>query len=273
MALPDNFSPWEHLQTVLMSVHNRRVRKEFSDVGGDDWSPDIGTPRGSLRTACTIRDDDSAVLALHRVYLFYVMLRHASDIHPPLYTTPLEHYQEVVTFAPQVTLYFREDLEDVEDGYQPIDAEISFRLMGETSNTFTPSDATIIANRIKSEFSSGGGYRWHKGRVKVTYRKKEQGYLLSVNAFSESEARQVINKVLDIQNHSIDEEYLTVHNLSQAPPVVPPAQFIYGESRRPPRRRPVGYVRFQWAELHIWGVQNAITLTDRTYRRRNPIAV
>lgn len=271
MPLPDNFSPWEHLQTVLMQVHNRRVRQEFSDVGGDDWAGDISTPRGSLRTACTIRDDDSAIISFHRMFLFYVMLRHAADIHPALYTTPLEHYQEVVTFAPQVTMYFREDLEDVEQGYTPINSEISFRIMGQSYNNYTPTEATALANRIKTEFSNGGGYRWHKGRTKVTYRKKEQGYLLSINAFSESEARQVINKVLDLQNHILDESCLTVHNLVQAPPTVPPNEFIFGESRRPPRRRPVGYVRFQWAELHVWGVQNAITLVDRTYRRQNPL--
>ncbi len=273
MSLPDNFSPWEHLQSVLMQVHNRRVRKEFSDVGGDDWVDDVSTPRGSLRTACTLKDDDSAIMAFHRMFLFYVMLRHAADIHPPLYTMPSDRYQQDVTFAPQVTLYFREDLDDVEDGYSPIDAEISFRLMGENYTTYTPSEAQVLATRIKTEFSAGGGYRWHKGRVKVTYSRREQGYQLSLNAYSESEARQVINKVLDLQNHSLNEECLTIHNLAQNPPTVPGNHFVYGESRRQPRRRPVGYVRFQWAELHIWGVQNAVTLTDRTYRRRNPLVV
>lgn len=273
MPLPDNFSPWEHLQTVLMQVHNRRVRREFSDVGDDDWTADISTPRGSLRTACTLRDDDSAIITFHRMFLFYVMLRHAADIHPPLYTMPSDRYQMDVTFAPQVTLYFREDLEDTDSGYSPIDAEISFRLMNQNYNTFTPAEATQIATRIKAEFSTGSGYRWHKGRVKVTYARKEQGYQLSLNAFSEAEAREVIRKVLDIQNHTLDESFLTIHNLAQTPPTVPGNHFVFGESRRRPRRRPVGYVRFQWAELHIWGIPNAVTLTDRTYRRRNPLVV
>lgn len=273
MSLPDNFSPWEHLQTVLMQVHNRRVRAEFSDLGGDDWVSDVTTPRGSLRTACTIKDDDSAVMAFNRMMLFYIMLRHASDIHPALYTIPSDRYQQEVRFAPQITLYFREDIEDVEVGYSPIDSEISFRVIGEDSNSFTEADARQFAIKIKSEFSASNGYRWHKGRLKVCYRRKDQGYQLSINAYSESEARQVIGKVLSLQNHTISEEYLSIHQLGQNPPTVPPSEFIYGQSRRTPRKRPVGFVRFQWAELHIWGIPNAITLTDRSYRRRNPLVI
>lgn len=273
MALPDGFSQWEHLQNVLMQVHNRRVRREFSDVGGDDWTEDISTPRASLRTACTMKDDDSAVIALHRMFLFYVLLRNAADMHPALYTIPVDRFQQEVTFAPQVSLYFREDLEDVENDYSPIDAVISFRLMGETETTFTRANATIIANRIKAEFMTSNGYRWHKGRVKVTYIRKDQGYQLSINAFSESEAREVISKVLSIQNHTLDQEFLVVHTLAQNPPTVPTTRQVFGESRRMPRKRPVGFVRFQWAEVHVYGVQNAITLCDRTYRRRDPIVV
>lgn len=54
--LPNNFSEWEHLQSVLIRAQNKFVREEFKDLGGDDWIPDINTPRGSLRQACTHKD-------------------------------------------------------------------------------------------------------------------------------------------------------------------------------------------------------------------------
>lgn len=272
MPLPENFQPWEHLQSVLLQTYNRIVNDEFRDVGTDDLDDDITTPRGSLRTACRLLDSDSIPQSVMRMLLFYFVLRQAADLQPPNYTIPADRYQESVKFAPQVTMYFREDLRDVEQGFKPIDAEISFRIVNETYQSFTPAKALALANRIKSEFTSGGlGYVWKKGRVKVSYRKKDEGYQFSINAFSESEARTVISKVVSLQSHAIDNAALSVTSLSQSPPIVPASERIYGEQRRPPRYRPIGNVRFRFAECHVWGIGKPITLVDATLRRANPL--
>lgn len=271
MPLPDEFSAWEHLQSILMQSHNRIVREEFSDLGGDDWDESIATPRASLRVACTIKDDDSAIQSITRLILFYIILRKASDLHPPIYAMPTDRYQQDVKFMPQITLYFREDIDDVETGYGAIDAEISFRIRGETHQTYSEAKARVMANAIKNEFCTGGGYRWRKGRTKVNYRDHDRGYLLSINAYSESEAREVITKVLSLQGDVIDTGKLTVSTLGASPPITPPNEVIYGQTRRTPRKRPVGYVRFQWAELHLWGIPNAIVMVDRSMRRRRPL--
>lgn len=263
-------STWEHLQNVLMQVHNRIVREEFADLDNDN-DDDILTPRSSLRAACLIRDADSATTSLNRMMLFYVMLRKASDLHPALYTTPVERYQELLRFAPQVTLYFREDIDDVEEGYGPIDAEVSFRIYDKTERTITMADLRTIGQKIRTEFATGSGYRWRKGRYSLSYRDPELGYRLRVRASSESEGREVISKVLDIQGHTINREKLNINQLDQAPPIVPPMHNILGRSRRKFRNRPVGWVRFIYAEAHVWGEQNAITLIDRSGRRRNPL--
>lgn len=267
MPLPPNFSPWEHLQSVLISVHNKRVRDEFNDADDDDLS----TPRSSLKLACTLRDTDSAIQTMLRMELFYMSLRGASDLHPPLYTMPVDHYQQDVKFAPQVSLYFREDLDDVEEGYAPIDAKISFRVQNETYQTFTPANAQSLANQVRSEFAPGQGYRWQKGRTKLSYRDKDKGYQFSVNAFSETEGRAVISKVLSLQSDTIDNSALTISKMADTPPIVPPAQMVYGQNRRLPRKRPVGFVRFRYAEAHIWGVPKPIILVDTTGRRPNAL--
>jgi hypothetical protein len=168
-------------------------------------------------------------------------------------------------------LYFREDLDDLENGYKPLDAELFFRLINENYNTFTPANALTLANRIAAEFGSGSGYRWQKGRVKLTYRKKEHGYQFSVNAYNESVGRNLINKVLDLQGHSLDDSELTISQLADSPPIAPPVEVVYGESRRLPRRRPVGFVRFKRAECHVWGVMKPIILVDTTLRHREAL--
>ena len=262
-------SSWEHLQNVLMQVHNRIVRDEFRDVQVDD--DNIATPRSSLRSACLVRDSDSATTVLNRFFLFYVMLRKASDMHPALYTTPVDLYQQSVKFQPQVTLYFKEDAEDVDVGFEPIAAEVSFRIQGETERTISQSDLRNLANRIRTEFATGNGYRFRKGRISVNYRDKPNGYQLRIQAFSENEGKEVIRKILDIQGDTVDRSKLLITQLDEAPPIVPPTQMIAGKTVRLPRRRPVGWVRFQWAEVHIWGLPHGIILVDRTGRRRNPL--
>ncbi len=260
---------WEHLQSVIMQVHNRIVREEFSEVSGDD--DNISTPRSSLRSACLVRDADSATTVLNRFFLFYVMLRKASDFHPPLYTTPSDGFQQLVQFHPQVTMYFREDLDTIEEGYSPLEAEVSFRIVNERYDTITKAELTNLANKIRAEFATGQGYRWRKGRTIVTYRDKRLSYELRLYAASVSEARQVIQKVLSLQGHTLDPSKLKTNDLVEAPPVNPGTHTVLGKTRRKPRTRPVGYVRFLWAEAHVWGVQNAIVLIDRSGRRYKPL--
>jgi hypothetical protein len=170
-----------------------------------------------------------------------------------------------------VTLYFKEDLADTEDGYAPLDAEISFRLRNETELTMTPAKAQILANKIRTEFATGNGYRWRKGRELLNYTDKAKGYHFQVYAATEAEGREVIRKIMSLQGDTIDSSLLKISRLAEPPPIVPGMHFVFGKSRRKPRTRPVGYVRFIYAELHVWGVQNATVLVDRSGRRRTAL--
>lgn len=260
-------SNWERLQSVLMLVQNRRVRDFFKDLN-DNPIPTVS--RTALRDACMLDDRDSATMTLLKLQLYYMILEGGQALHPPLYTIPVDRYQQRVQFRPQVTLYFREDSADVEEGYAPIDAEISFRLR-EADENVTPAEAQVLANKIRNEFATGNGYRWRKGRTLLSYKDVEKGYILKVYAASESEGKDVIRKVMSIQNDTIDEDLLKVNQLVNTPPIVPPSHVVYGKTRRKPRKRPVGWVRFIYAEMHLWGVQNAIVLVDRSGRRRSAL--
>lgn len=269
MPLPNNFSAFEHLQSVFSQAFNRKIREEFSDLTDDDL--EISTSRGSLKTACMIQDNDSADMMLLRAMFYFFVVRSGEDLNPPIYGIPVDLFQSEVKFKPQIKLYFREDLDEVETGYQPVKSELTFRLASHNYDTISPTEANSLARKIATELGSGSGYRWHKGRLKVSYRKPEHGYQMVVTAYSESEARDVINKCLDIQNRSIDESCLTVSTKAQNPPTIPPNEFIYGKTRRLPRERPVAWVRFQWAELHVWGLPKPVVLVDRSGRKPNPL--
>lgn len=274
MPLPEGFSPWEHLQDVLMQSYNRVVREEFSDLGNSDDDDDISTPRNSLKTACKIVENDSIPQALMRMLLFYFVLRKAQDLQTPVYGIPLPSYQEARKFRPQIQLYFQEDAQDIEEGYAPVTGEITFRLMNESSETLTESEVSAYANRVKNAFASGGGFRWAKGKLMCSYTDNPNGYKLQLLCRNKTEARRVVEQVLDIQQHAPNFKYLNVSENEEPAaryPTIPPNQLILGRARREPRARPIADVRFQYALLHIHGLPHPIVLVDRTGVFRQPL--
>lgn len=265
MPLPEGFEQTEHLQSVFRKWMNREVNDYFSSLGLGELDDDITTPKGSLRTACRHFDSDSIIVTLLRFALFERIRK--SKFEFPWIGFPAAEYSAGRKFKPQIFLYFQEDLGDVEPGYEPVTGQISVRLMGYESNTFTPTVAETFASRIDLEFASGGGFLWRKGREMWTYQDWGNGYALKVLSRDEASARAVIGKVLDIQNDTIDETILKrnmTQNEAAAYPIIPPTDFVYGESRRMPRNRPLANVRFQCAVAHLHGLQNPIPLVDRS---------
>lgn len=270
MSLPQDYNPWEHLQDVVKRTFRKEVIEEFKDIGNDDWDRDISTPRASLRTACTPDDNDTATMTLIRMMLFYMTLRRAQDLQAPIYGIPMTEYDELLKYRPNITLYFREDALDTDPDFHPLRTQISFRLVDETETTISKAKLTTLANKIKTEFGGNIAYKWHKGKTLCLYKEPEKGYRLQIYAYSTSEGKEVIGKILDLQNHTPNWEHLIVNESDQpasAYPTLPPTKQILGEMTRMPRRRPVGYVRFERATCQIYGRSKPVTLYDRTGRR------
>lgn len=272
MAIPPEFNEVEHLQSVVRRYVNRQIREDFQDLGDDTWEPETGTTRGAMRHALTHKDNDSLPMSLSRMFLYYFTYGKAAALQAPIYGMPSIAFQELFRFKPQVRLLFLEDQSLVDDGYEAVKAEISFRIMSETETTMTPAKAQVLANKINTLFAEGKGFTWKKGHEKWIYYDQSKGYQLSLLAWNEVEAKKIIEQVLDIQGHSPDwEEHLTVSTKKRSFLTIPKMKYVYGKNRREPRDRPVAFVRFRYAELHLWGMFNAITLVDKTGLKRNPL--
>jgi hypothetical protein len=265
MPLPDNFNHDQHLSTVIIRLQNKVVVKEFNDVGDDDWIPDIATARGSLRLACMLRTDDAIITILIRLWLFYIILRKAQDLHPAIYGIPSTSFQETNKMHPQVHLYFEEKATEADPGYSILRSQISFRLMNETTDTLTKAEATTLANKIKSLFHAGAPFFWKRGKELASYIDQEKGYYFQLLVFSQAEAKKVIEQVLDIRGHSPNWKLLNIKQNSEPAvtyPTIPVTKTIMGKPTKQPRRRPVGTVRFVSAVLMLHGKPDPIVLYD-----------
>ncbi len=272
MAVPPEFNEVEHLQATIRRYVNRQIREDFQDLGGDNWEPETGTTRGAMRHALTHKDTDPLPVTLSRMFLYYFTYGKAQALQAPIYGMPSIAFQELFRFKPQIRLLFIEDQSLVEDGYEPVKAEVTFRIMDETESTMTPAKAQVLANRINSLFAAGQGFTWKKGHEKWLYFDNSKGYQLRILAWNETEAKKIIEQVLDIQGHTPDwEAFLSVSTKKRSFLAIPKMKFVYGKNRREPRDRPVAFVRFRLAELHLWGMFNTVTLVDKTGTRRNPL--
>lgn len=169
---------------------------------------------------------------------------------------------------PKLTLYFRQNPKDVTDlDNDPIDGEISFRLMGESRRP--PLErGRHYAERIKSKFVSPL-FHWDKGKTMYSYCDWDKGYQLQLLCANEAEAQRIVEQTLDIQGHSPDWEFFnTVTNKQPASRYddTPATVQVMGEAVKENRERVTGRVWFRSAFLSVPKINKTWILVDCTGR-------
>lgn len=260
---------WAFQRKVLRQVHNKRVVEYFGDLPELD-DDELSTGRRNLKAACLIGAQDSQNLALIKIQTYLFIINDFQN-KPDIYGIPVHDYESYVRFKPQITLYFAQDLASVPEGGTRVGAELTIRINDETSATMNETKARALANRVRSEFALGGGFRWRKGREKVVYRDVERGNRFTVFAYNDTEAKEVITKALQIKGETADWDNLIVATPQRNFPTTPPLQTIYGKQRRAPLERPIVYVRFKMAVLQVHGIKKGIVLVDLTGRRNDAL--
>ncbi|MBR8832713.1 MAG: hypothetical protein DSM106950_01380 [Stigonema ocellatum SAG 48.90 = DSM 106950] len=264
-SLPDDFDPFEHLQSVYMPQHNVLVKRFFSDLP-DDWKPNIATPRSSLRTACTMQDSDNQLMMTMRHHLLFDLLGYGrSDLI--VYHSEKGNLTGSVVGHPKVYLYFSQDTQSVVPGEIRIDAEISFRLMTETQASYTEAKALALAEKVHSFFVvAHQGIVFPKGKTIYLYKDEAHGYRLQIYGNSKTEIISIIEKCLELQSVVYDENKLTISAPEKNSETTAQLQLSYGKERRKKRFRPVANVRFRYAYVEVPGYDKHIFLVDTTYR-------
>lgn len=268
MALPEGFSEWENLQDLVRYEHNKAVRAYFKNQADDD----ISTPKARLKHTCLIKDNDTATMTQLRLWLFEVTCGHAASLQTPMYGIPIAELQSKIQFKPQIKLYFLEpyDYETHSNGLPQAEGEITFRLIHESSETINRSDAERLARKIKQVFGTPA-FIWQKGWYKATYLDRIRGYDLRLLVRSKTEAERVIRHILQIQDHTFERDYFQYVEHDRTYPINPGTHRVYGRTvKKPVRRRRVD-VKFQFAQLLIWGMPNPINLVATANSRQRKV--
>lgn len=256
----------EEFQDFCRRYFNPLVRTFYDDVVEDlDFDSSRTNERATIRYLCTHWDDDTLLLTLARMFVWKFFAEGLFE--EQIYGIPVTEFHRDVTLQPQLTVFFMERGYDAAtEDRVPVRKRLSVRLNEEIT---TDSEVDLLANRVRQELATPI-FRWQTGSEYFTYRDKARGYIFQIFALNETEARDVVNKMIDLdqggtpdfteylRRHTDDKNYLTTE-----------FEFVLGQSVRQPRRRPRATVEFAWAQLNIPKLPEPINLVDATGRKPN----
>lgn len=232
---------------------------------------DDDTDRDEAKKLCLIQATDSWQTANIRMTTFYhrVLKTH---LRTNSYRTPANDNGDI-TYRPQVTLYFQQDAQAVVPGASPLEAEISFRIMDQTSESLTEAYLEKLARDISLTIGGNTPYKFTKGKVFAYYLDKVRGYDFRVLVANKDEGEEVIKKILSIRNHTFDADLYRFVTPQRSNTTAPKTDTILKKVRKRNRWRPPGIVEFSWAEMYVHGLNPSEQpiLVDCTGTKRNPI--
>lgn len=260
--------------------YNADVKAYFGLNAETDSQGDRKTSaRAAIMQSCLIDTSDTInIVLLKLMFFFFVVQNRFGDndsifARYQIYGIPYMEYQETYRkFQPQVLLYFEQEKKYMRaiDKY-PLAGRISFRLMNSKYLTLSQSELTELALNIKQAFPLN--YQWEKGKIMYSYTDWEKGYQLQLLCNSETAARELIGKVLNIQSDTPDwKNFNTIRNDTPSikyPDITTYTNTPIGKKTNHPKRRE-GKVSFRYAILNIHGIA-PIALYDPYFNYQNRI--
>ncbi|MEG5159576.1 hypothetical protein QUB37_03885 [Microcoleus sp. AT3-A2] len=168
---------------------------------------------------------------------------------------------------PQLYIYFEEDEEDIEPGYDPIRSRISMRLMDKTDTSLSRADLNQYTTKIQNIFGTGGGKIWKRGKDMASYTDWENGYQLQLLVRSKTDGEELIKQFLSIQNVSFAKKkyfYKENQDVINAYPTNPGSEIVLGKEIKKARYRPIAEIRFQAAWISLASIRKPVYLVDQS---------
>ena len=251
----------ELFQSFCRRYVNKAVRNHFSDVSGnDDNSLSLNVPRETIKRICLHKDSDPIVLSVGRLLIWWVEAK--GLFNDVIYGIPSTDFDASNTYYPQVKLYFFESrYESSRNNRKPIRSEVSFRWR---ETDFSRANITELATKIHNDFAKPV-FSFERGREFWTYSDKSKGYFFQCKVTNEAEAKKVIKQAINVQDNVEPdwEQYLRLHEDKQNYSIQKTVR-VMGETYKKPKKRPIGTVRYNYAELYIHGIKKPIILSDAT---------
>ena len=258
----------EFFQSFCRRYINKTVRAYFSDISGvDEDSLSVNSSRQATKKLLLHKDTDTLPLTLGRLLFWWLETKGLMDEY--IYGIPSTDFDIKHTYYPQVKLHFQESrYESSTNNRKPVRSEVSFRWRSED---FSTQNITALATKVHADFARPI-FSFDRGKQCWTYWDDKKGYRFTVYVQSETEAKKIIEQTIRIQD-DVEPDWsknLRYHESRENFEVRETVRAM-GETNRKPKKRPIGTVKYQYAELFIHGLKKPIILSDATSYRPQAI--
>ena len=257
----------ERFQDFCKKYVNRKVKEHFKDLGDERWQPNFNLDRHFTRWVCTHQDKDPMMLTVGRLLLYFFKIQGLLD--EPMYAMPCTQLFQSVECIPQIIINFQESVQSARNNNRtrhPLTAQHYIRTKTDFSSS---AEVERIARKVREVFATPV-FSFDKGRLKYTYQDKTKGYFFIIATPNEAEARNVIEKLLALDNDIPDWELLTESRSNKNFTRTRTIQ-INSKRYKKPQRRPLGKVHFISAQLHVDGLPGNIHLLNLGGRSRDVV--
>ncbi|OYE02946.1 hypothetical protein [Nostoc sp. 'Peltigera membranacea cyanobiont' 232] len=230
--------------------YNAEVNAHFGDTSADSG-------RNAAKNICLITSQDSMQVATQRQSFFYYQVLKIQN-KPIIIGQPKTTYDSEVTYHPEISIEFRQDFIATPRGKQPKDARISWRLMGETSQSLTFTKINNAATLVFQKFFQNNIFNFNKGKVIGWYNSPTDGLHLQLYCIDSTEAERVAKYVVQAIDKTWNDNLFKTTTPKRNNLVTPEQITILGKQQDAPVWRPNITVKAYKAYMTVWGTENKV---------------
>ncbi|MEH2145293.1 hypothetical protein [Nostoc sp.] len=240
---------WAAIRRALINgdSYNSEVILHFADL---PTNPE----REGVKALCLVQPNDSILIAQQRIRFFREEVQ-KTHLKPIIIGQPKIDLDADVKYHPEVSIKFKQSLISVPRGKQPKDAQISWRLMTETTESFTFAKMNDVATLVYQQFFQNR-FSFNKGKFIGWYISPPDGLNLQLYCLDETEAERVAKYVVQAVGKTWDDKIFKITKPKRSNEITSEQIIILGKQKNTPVWRPNITVNAYKANINVWGAEN-----------------
>lgn len=240
---------WAAIRRALINgdSYNSEVILHFADLP-------TNSEREAVKNLCLVQPNDSILIAQQRIRFFREEIQ-KTHLKPIIIGQPKIDLDANVKYHPEISIGFKQSLTSVPRGKYPKDARISWRLMNETSESFTFAKMNDVAALVYQHFFQNR-FTYNKGKFIGWYISPIDGLNLQLYCLDETETERVAKYVVQAVGKSWDDKIFKITKPKRSNETTSKQITVLGKQKDAPVWRPNIIVNAYKANINVWGAGN-----------------